>query len=139
MEEVPLVPPILPPVLNSMMQLGVAVALVPGQSALGYVQEAWVPPEPDVELHLPGEVPTAVPLWQHGLQQKQVQDWVCTWHSIPRLSQEHKLGRVQLQAQLTQVWLLVPSLPGCLHQMLSLPLPSVAQVAAQSVVAVDQT
>ena len=90
-----------------------------------------------MELHLPGEVPTAVPLWQPGLQQKQVQDWVCTWHSIPRLSQEHRLGRVQLQVQLTQVLLLVPSLLGCLHQMLSLPQLSVVHVAA--LVAVDQT
>ena len=63
-------------VLNSTAKLEVAVALVQGQlvwvpeqSALESVQEAWVPPEPGVELHLPGEVPTAVPLWQHGLQQ----------------------------------------------------------------------
>ena len=61
MVEVPLVPPLLRAVLNSMRQLVVAVALVPGQAALGKVQEAWVPPELALVLHQPEAVQAAVP------------------------------------------------------------------------------
>ena len=72
-------------------------------------------------LQLPDAVPTAVPLWQPGLQQEQVLGRFCTWHAIPQVSQERRLGKAQGQVQLPLVWPLVPFLPGCLHQMLPLP------------------
>ena len=84
-----------------------------------------------MELHLPGEVPTAVPLWQRWLQQVQVRDWVCTWHSIPQLSRVRRPGEAQGQVPVPlvrpvgQVW-----------PQVQLPQLALALVVARAVVAV---